>query len=118
MRTNVAAGDACLSLIPKVVLNEIDHHLDLSFAQDAAEGHHPVAAIRDVIIYLLVRLILMLAVTDVWNDAAVVECLAFALGAVTNRTILTKERGGVGAAVRDRISSRVLRSASDCDPDE
>ena len=87
----------------KIVLNKIYHQFEFARRKLIAERHHAVAAVGDMVVDLVVRFVFMLAVADVRNHAAVVERFSFALGAVTDRTILPEQ----GCLVRSAISYRV-----------
>ena len=93
----------CL-LFSQVFDDEIDQHIAFTGREDVAKRHHAVAAICDVVEDLFASGVFMFAVTDIWDDTAVVERLALAFGPVTDRTILSKERRFVGFAIRDRIT--------------
>ena len=95
----------CL-LFSQVFDDEIDQHIAFTGREDVAKRHHAVAAVCDVVEYLVASGVFMYPVTDIWDDTAVFERLALALRAVTDRTILPKERRLIRLTVGDRITLR------------
>ena len=86
---------------PQIANYEIDKQIDLAVGQLAAKRHHAVAAVGDVIVYLLGVGVFMLARAKIRDYAAVFERLAFGLGAVTDGAVLTKQCSLVSAVVSD-----------------
>ena len=75
----------------QVIYDESDEQVYLTFCQHIAEWDHAVPAVGNVVVDLVGGLVFMFAVTDVGDDAAVVECFAHCFGAVANGAILTED---------------------------
>ena len=78
-------------MFTQLVVNERAHHAEFAFSELAAERRHTVAAIGDLVIYLVFGFELEFAGAKARDLFSVIQLFAFAFRPVTNCTVLTKE---------------------------
>lgn len=76
----------------QVILHKPDKQIDLSRSELIFESDHAISAFGDVAIDLFVGLVFVFSVSNVGYYFTVVKRFAFGFRAVTDRTVLAKER--------------------------
>jgi hypothetical protein len=94
----------------EIAFHELDHLPDLAFGQLISKWNHPVSAVGDMLIDLLVSRVFEFAFAQVWDLFSIFERFPFRFGAVADGAILSKDRGFVGRAFGDR---KTLRRAAE-----
>ena len=72
-------------------MHEVGEHAYFAVGQLGSEWRHAVAAFGDLVEDLVLGFLFEFADSQAGNDGPVIERFAFALGAVADRAVLTKE---------------------------
>ena len=78
-------------MFSQLVVDKRTHHPEFAFGELAAEWRHAVAAVGDLVVDLVFGFEFEFAGAQARYLFAVIELFAFAIAAMTNRAMLTKE---------------------------